>query len=77
MRYCTNCSNFTNGCSASPSPKKAQLPQDHAQAVATAAQQRVEAIAIAYFNPVPAYSGQRDRSFRSIVTAAHELMLRG
>ena len=24
-----------------------------------------------------AYSGQRDRSFRSIVTAAHELMLRG
>jgi len=24
-----------------------------------------------------AYSGERDRSFRSIVTAAHELMLRG
>lgn len=24
-----------------------------------------------------AYSGQRDRSFRSIVTVAHELMLRG
>jgi hypothetical protein len=26
---------------------------------------------------VDAYSGERDRSFRSIVTAAQELMLRG
>jgi len=29
------------------------------------------------FTPNAAYSGERDRSFRPIVTAAHEMVLRG